>query len=56
MLLTAENIYKNYGMKQLVDDVIAQANLPAGKVLAILTMLQIKGLVKLLPGNRVERI
>ena len=40
--------------EQLVDDVIAQANLPAGKVLAILTMLQIKGVAEQLPGNRVR--
>ena len=39
----------------LVDDIIAAAGLPAGTVSATLTMLQIKGVVKLLPGNRVER-
>lgn len=38
----------------LVDDIIAQAGLPAGKVLANLTMLEIKGVVKRLPGKRVE--
>ena len=37
----------------LVDDLIARADLPAGKVQATLTMLQIKGLVRQLPGNRV---
>lgn len=39
----------------LVDDVIAASGLPAGTVSAALTMLQIKGMVKLMPGNRVER-
>jgi predicted Rossmann fold nucleotide-binding protein DprA/Smf involved in DNA uptake len=39
----------------LVDEIIAGIGLPAGTVSATLTMLQIKGVVKLLPGNRVER-
>jgi DNA processing protein len=39
----------------LVDHIIAGTGLPAGTVSATLTMLQIKGMVKLLPGNRVER-
>lgn len=38
----------------LVDDIMAQAGLPAGKILASLTMLEIKGIVKRLPGKRVE--
>ena len=38
----------------LVDEIIAGTGLPAGTVSATLTMLQIKGMVKLLPGNRVE--
>lgn len=37
----------------LVDDLIAKAELPAGKVLSILTMLEIKGVVRRLPGKRV---
>ena len=40
----------------LLDDIIAAVELPAGAVSAAVTMLQIKGLIKLLPGNRVERI
>ena len=40
----------------LLDDVIAALAMPAGSVSAAVTMLQIKGLIKLLPGNRVERI
>ena len=38
----------------LVDDVIDGTGMPAATVSASLTMLQIKGVVKLLPGNRVE--
>ena len=37
----------------LVDDLIAQSGLPTGKVLSMLTMLQIRGVVELLPGKRV---
>lgn len=37
----------------LVDDVIARAGIPAGKVLAQLTMMEVKGLVQRLPGRRV---
>ncbi|MBE6921178.1 MAG: DNA-protecting protein DprA [Ruminococcaceae bacterium] len=37
----------------LVDDLIAESGLPAGKVLGMLTMLQIRGIVALLPGKRV---
>jgi predicted Rossmann fold nucleotide-binding protein DprA/Smf involved in DNA uptake len=37
----------------LVDDIIAQTKLPAGAVLAALTMLEVKGLVRRLPGKRV---
>ncbi len=37
----------------LVDDLIAASGLNAGKVLSMLTMLQIRGVVELLPGKRV---
>ncbi|MBO5129827.1 MAG: DNA-processing protein DprA [Oscillospiraceae bacterium] len=37
----------------LVDDVIARAGLPAGRVLAMLTMLEVKGVVRRLPGRRI---
>lgn len=40
------------GGERLVDQIIAQTNLPAGKVSTALTMLVIKGFVKKLPGNR----
>ena len=39
--------------ERLVDQVIAELDLPAGKVSSLLTMLAIKGIVKKLPGNRV---
>ena len=38
----------------LVDDVIASTGLPVGKVLATLTLLEVKGVVKRLPGKRVR--
>lgn len=37
----------------LVDDLIAKAALPAGSVLSTLTMLEIRGVVRRLPGKRV---
>lgn len=37
-----------------VDEIIAESALPAGKVLAVLTMLEVKGVIKRLPGKRVE--
>lgn len=40
--------------EKLVDDVIAQVGLPAGKVLAALTMMEVKGLIRRLPGRRVS--
>jgi predicted Rossmann fold nucleotide-binding protein DprA/Smf involved in DNA uptake len=36
-----------------VDDVIARCGLPAGKVLALLTLLEVKGIVQRLPGRRI---
>ena len=38
-----------------VADLVAQSGLPTGKALSVLTMLQIKGLIRQLPGNRVTR-
>lgn len=40
--------------ERLVDDVIAETGLPVGKVLAMLTLLEVKGIVKRLPGKRVR--
>ncbi len=40
--------------ERLVDEVIAEVDLPAGKVSSALTMLAIRGIVKKLPGNRVR--
>ena len=42
------------GGERLVDDVIAETGLPVGKVLATLTLLEVKGVVKRLPGKRVS--
>ncbi len=39
--------------ERLVDDIIAETGLPAGKLLATLTMLEVKGVVKRLPGRHV---
>ena len=39
--------------ERLVDDVIAETGLSAGKVLAMLTLMEVKGLVKRLPGRQV---
>ena len=38
---------------RLVDDVIAETGLPTAKMLAMLTLLQVKGLVKQYPGKRI---
>lgn len=40
--------------KTLVDDLMADTDLPAGAVLAALTMLEVKGVVTRLPGKRVQ--
>lgn len=39
--------------ERLADDVIAETGLPAGQVLATLTLLEVKGLVRRLPGRRI---
>ena len=38
----------------LVDELIVRTGLSAGKVLAMLTMLEVRGFVKTLPGRRVK--
>ena len=38
----------------LVDDLIAHTGMPAGPLLAALTMLEVKGLITRLPGKRVQ--
>ena len=38
---------------RLVDDVIAEVGLPTAKVLSMLTILEIKGIIKRLPGKRI---
>ena len=39
--------------ERLIDDVIAESGMNAGKVLTLLTLLTVRGVVKRLPGNRV---
>ena len=41
------------GGERLIDDVIAEAGLPARQVSSALTMLAIKGVIQKLPGNRI---
>jgi len=41
--------------ERLVDELIAETKLPTGKVLGMLTLLEIKGVVVRLPGKRVKR-
>ncbi len=38
--------------ERLTDEVIAGCGLPSGRVLSVLTMLQVKGVIERLPGNR----
>lgn len=40
--------------ERLVDDVIAETGLTTGKLLAALTMLELKGILKRLPGKRIS--
>ena len=39
--------------ERLVDDVIAETGLTTGKLLALLTMLELKGVIRRLPGKRI---
>ena len=39
---------------RLIDDVLAEIGLPSAKMLAILTLLQVKGIVKQHPGNHIS--
>ena len=51
-----QKIYDAIGEGQrLIDDVIAETGLSAGKVLTLLTLLTVRGVVKRLPGNYVAR-
>lgn len=40
---------------RLLDDVIAETGIPSGKMLAMLTVLELKGLVRRHPGRRISR-
>lgn len=39
--------------ERLVDDVIAETGMTTGKLLALLTMLELKGMIRRLPGKRI---
>ena len=39
---------------RLIDDVIAETGIPTAKMLATLTLLQVKGMVKQHPGKRIS--
>lgn len=41
------------GGQRLVDDIIAETGMTTGKLLGILTMLELKGVIKRLPGKRI---
>ena len=42
--------------QRLADDVVAETGLTAGKALSLLTMLELKGILRRLPGKRIELI
>lgn len=50
-----QQVYAAIGEERLVDEVIAQVGLNPGKVLSILTMLEIKEKICRLPGKRVAQ-
>lgn len=41
------------GGQRLVDDVIAETGMTTGKLLGVLTMLELKGIIKRLPGKQI---
>ena len=41
------------GGQRLVDDVIAETGMTTGKILGLLTMMELKGIIKRLPGKRI---
>ena len=40
--------------ERLVDDVIAETGMTTGKLLALLTMLELRGVIRRLPGKRIS--
>lgn len=40
--------------RSLTDDVIAATGLPSGQILGLLTMLEVRGIIRRLPGNMLE--
>ena len=41
------------GGERLVDDVIAETGMTTGKTLGLLTVMELKGILKRLPGKRI---
>ena len=39
--------------QRLVDDVIAETGMTTGKILGLLTMMELRGILKRLPGKRI---
>ena len=52
---TEQTLLKHLTEKQLMDQLIAKTSLDPGEALAALTLLEVKGLVRTLPGGWVER-
>ena len=50
-----QNLYDLLTEEMLVDDLIAVSGMATARVLAILTMLQVRGIVETLPGRRIRR-
>ena len=50
-----QKLYDLLRAEMLVDDLIAQSGMATARVLAVLTMLQVRGVVQTLPGRRIRR-
>lgn len=53
--LEEQKLYDLLRAEMLVDDLIAQSGMATARVLAVLTMLQVRGVVQTLPGRRIRR-
>lgn len=50
-----QKLYDLLQAEMLVDDLIAASGMAAARVLAVLTMLQVRGVVRSMPGRRIRR-
>lgn len=50
-----QKLYDLLQAEMLVDDLIAASGMAAARVLAVLTMLQVRGVVRTMPGRRIRR-